>query len=471
MPPFPEIGIVGCGLSGSLTLINLLSTAAEPLRVTVFERDPKRTGRGIAYSNDYTYQPLNVSVEGMSLYEDRPLHFYNWLLQHESTANLPYELTPRSFVSRHWFGDYLTHELYRCIERHPQHRVTFVHDEVIRLRRRYGKPELATLSNARFRFDKLVLALGNFLPGTIPSEDMNYVHHPHYEANPWRDGLLDDVSTNEKVLFVGSGLTTVDLLVNLKLAKHEGKIYVLSRNGRLPSTHIDNPSPVSVTWNESDFTKGLLHLLKTVRSKAKAVIHQGGNWQHVIDSLRPHTPRVWQQLSHGEMKTFVGRLRVFWETHRHRMTQASHDYLKNSFSDTGTELMAGKVKNIQTHADGFVVTYKPKDAAQTRSLFVHRIVNCTGPESNYRNIDRPLVRDMLFRGMAAQDALALGLQCDAFGALVNVKGRVDGDIYALGPLRRGTEWESTALREIRRQAVNLATKLLEPVNHQGVLKA
>jgi len=460
-----DIGIVGSGLSGSLTLINLLTTATKPLRVVVFEKNKKRIGRGIAYSNDYVYQPLNVNVEGMTLYENEPLHFFRWILANVPTENLPDDFSRRSFVSRHWFGDYLSSELQNILDANPQHEVSFVYDEVTRVAQRHTLVDAITAHGDRYRFNRLVLALGNFLPATVASDDLNYVHQLGYEADPWRDGLLDDIALNEKVLFLGSGLTTVDLLINLKLREHDGQVYVLSRNGRLPSVHNDK-EPQAVDWNENDFNQGLLHLLRVVRSRMTTALRHGHDWRNVIDSLRVHTPAVWRNLSADDKRIFLQRLRVFWETHRHRMTPTSYRFLRESFDEDNIALVAGNVKNISVRKNGFIVTYRVK-GPQLRTLFVNRIVNCTGPESNYRNIDRPLVQGMLRDGLAAQDALSLGLLCDDRGRLINADRKVSDELYALGPLRRGVEWESTALREIRRQASDLASLLLEQ-SHQAV---
>src|SRR5688572_1156834 len=115
-----DVAIVGAGLSGSLTVINLLRTSTKPLRIVMFEKEPRRIGRGVAYSNAFDYQPLNVTVEGMTLYADKPLHFYDWLKANKSSV-LPNDFSPLSFVSRRWFGSYLSYELEQTLASHPQH--------------------------------------------------------------------------------------------------------------------------------------------------------------------------------------------------------------------------------------------------------------------------------------------------------------------------------------------------------------
>jgi uncharacterized NAD(P)/FAD-binding protein YdhS len=63
-------------------------------------------------------------------------------------------------------------------------------------------------------------------------------------------------------------------------------------------------------------------------------------------------------------------------------------------------------------------------------------------------------------GLASTDALGIGLATSDSGALMGANGDADGDVYTLGPPRRGDLWETTAIPEIRVQARDLAEHLL-----------
>jgi hypothetical protein len=73
--------------------------------------------------------------------------------------------------------------------------------------------------------------------------------------------------------------------------------------------------------------------------------------------------------------------------------------------------------------------------------------------------DIPL-RHLLEAGLARPDPLRLGLDTDSHGALRDANGRPAGDIFTLGPLLRGSRYETTAVPEIRGQAEALARLLL-----------
>jgi uncharacterized NAD(P)/FAD-binding protein YdhS len=95
-------------------------------------------------------------------------------------------------------------------------------------------------------------------------------------------------------------------------------------------------------------------------------------------------------------------------------------------------------------------------------LEVHRVLNATGPEGDYRQAGLPIV-DRLFReGLARPGPLGLGLDATADGALLDSGGRPSEILSTLGPPLRGVLWETTAVPEIRDQAARLAQRLLGP---------
>jgi uncharacterized NAD(P)/FAD-binding protein YdhS len=83
------------------------------------------------------------------------------------------------------------------------------------------------------------------------------------------------------------------------------------------------------------------------------------------------------------------------------------------------------------------------------------VVNCSGPGRLPAAAD-PLVRTLLDAGLARTGPHGLGLDIDDAGRLRDRAG-APGGIWLIGPLRRGAQWETTAMPEIRTQARRLAT--------------
>ena len=40
-----------------------------------------------------------------------------------------------------------------------------------------------------------------------------------------------------------------------------------------------------------------------------------------------------------------------------------------------------------------------------------KVINCTGPESNYRKVRFPIISDLIGKGKVKTDALGLGIEC------------------------------------------------------------
>ena len=67
------------------------------------------------------------------------------------------------------------------------------------------------------------------------------------------------------------------------------------------------------------------------------------------------------------------------------------------------------------------------------------------------------------QGLACPGPLGMGLDVDSYGALRGKDGALPPVIYTLGILRKGYLYETTAVRDIRLQAAELARLLIEDV--------
>src|SRR5204863_4571118 len=82
----------------------------------------------------------------------------------------------------------------------------------------------------------VVLAIGNFppadpgVPGLGPK---SYLYLPF----AWASNVLEDLPANGSILLIGSGLTSVDLIMALRSKNFQGSIHVLSRKRLLPQRY------------------------------------------------------------------------------------------------------------------------------------------------------------------------------------------------------------------------------------------
>ena len=94
-------------------------------------------------------------------------------------------------------------------------------------------------------------------------------------------------------------------------------------------------------------------------------------------------------------------------------------------------------------------------------------MNCTGPETDVRKIEDSLITNILWRGLINPDELGLGIQVTLDGQVIDSAGNTAENFYAMGALRKGRLWETTAVPELRAQAAALAERLLRRWSQDG----
>ncbi|MEO5642601.1 MAG: FAD/NAD(P)-binding protein [Bacteroidia bacterium] len=446
-----KIVIIGGGLSGTLVALNL-ARSNKDVEFVLVEKNPGMLGRGVAYHHDFTHQPLNVIASGMSLFPDQPLHFLNWLqVNHFRYKHLLPEVFPKVFVPRKIFGDYIVEHLDEAHHLAPG-RFQIRIDDAVSLVNSGIEYEISLESGAVLKADHVVLALGNFPPADLFDATDPQNKDPRYFSNPWSDKIYSNIIGNENIMLVGTGLTAIDVILGLKLRGFNGKITMISRRGKLPLAHDLTADPVKLEY------PGHLHPRDAyfwVKGKINSNKHIP--WTAVIDGLRPLTQKFWQQWSIDEKKYFLKRLRPFWEIARHRIPGASAVIL-DQLVESG-QLLIGKGQIIKANStpEGIQLDYN-FDKKKQEGLF-QKLINCTGPESNYRKVRFPIIRNLIEQGKVVSDELGLGIRCSEDGAIIDANGEKVQGLWCVGPMRKAVLWETTAIRELREQAVELETKL------------
>jgi uncharacterized NAD(P)/FAD-binding protein YdhS len=305
--------------------------------------------------------------------------------------------------------------------------------------------------------DKVVLALGHFPPG-----DLRFPGKPaqsrHYVANPWTNRAIGDLASNQSVLLVGSGLTSVDVVLSLRKHGFRGTIHIVSRRGLLPQVHkAISPWP---SFLDEKSPKTARALLRLIRAQVEAAERLGGDWRSVIDSLRPFTQDIWRSLPRPDQQRFLRHLRPYWDVHRHRIASEIGTLLAAETMTGRIQTHKGRITKYLEDIDGVDVTYRERKTGEPKRLYVNRVINCTGPEGDYRKVGHALLTNLLQRKMVRPDPLFLGLDVASDGALIDADGVASDILYTLGPVRKGGLWETIAVPEIRVQASELAALLL-----------
>lgn len=450
--------IVGAGFSGAVTAVHLLrSSRGMPLRVVLVNRSG-RMARGTAYGTASAEHVLNVPAGNMSALADEPDDF----LRYCRWANP--EITPASFVSRRLYGSYL--EALLDAAEHGAHEAASLERVVgeVRAVEVHGERATVRLEGGRsMEADRVVLAFGHFEPRDPPVPDGSFYESPRYVRDPWAPGVLADVRPDEPVLLLGSGLTAVDVALALGRQGRSAPMWCVSRRGLLPQPHRAHAGampPEALERLLATMGCGVRQHTRALREAVQAHCSAGGDWRDVIGALRARTPALWHALSQAERRRFVRRLQPHWDTLRHRCAPQAFERFEGLRGAGLVRHVAGRVRSYEAHGPQVDVAIAPRSGGDTLRLQVSRVVNCTGPNTDLRQVRDPLVRQLVDAGMLCPDPLGLGLEVDSRFAIVGAGGRACPVLRYIGPLLRARDWEATAVPELRVHALALAQELL-----------
>lgn len=452
-----HLAVVGGGLSGALLVVHLLRLASPGTQITLIERNPP-VGRGVAYGTECGEHLLNVPAARMSAFMDQPDHFVQWVSERVGRLGYPDRVSPGDFLPRKIFGDYIASVFAEARTKAPDTiRFTNITGEVIDIEERPEGNVRLLLADARtIDVDRVVLALGN-LPGEYPiKRSLPFYHGRRYVHVPWRPEVLEGINKNQDVLIVGAGLTATDIIVQLDRLGHRGTVHAVSRRGLRPRAHAEG-----VVLHPSFLDEAALPTtVRALTHRIRAEVHKGGDWRAVIDSIRPYSHALWQGFSWEERARFMRHMRPFWDVHRHRIAPQVAEIIARLVDAGHVKFYAGRLQKLAETPTGAEVVFRKRGTEDLVTLNVAKVINCTGPRTDYSKYQHPLTINLLARGLIDHDPLALGLSATPEGEVNRYRAGPSGWLFALGAPLKGVLWESTAVPEIRVQSAALAQRIL-----------
>ncbi len=456
------VAIVGAGFTGSLLAARLLRTK-RPLDIVLVESSG-RSGRGVAYGTPSPVHLLNVPAGRMSASEDDPDHFVRW-----ARLRRP-DVEGGSFLPRGMYGDYVVWVLGEAVRgANPGATFRFVSGTVVDVSPGESGGLVSVDSEGResaIRADRVVLAIGN-LPPKTPMIAGRPLSGPRVVGDPWAPGVLARIGEMDAILVLGTGLTMLDIALELGRQGHRGPILALSRHGLLPQPHRpprapyppENPFEWETPGALWGFPKTARGLLRAVRSEVRRAEERGIDWREVVTALRGVTPLLWQSLKDEEKGRFLRHVRAFWETHRHRAAPAAFQGVQAMIAEGRLTVQAGRLVAAEPSERGVDVAIRPRGGREARRAAFDWVVNGTGPDSDMETSRNALVGNLRTRGLVSPDRLGLGLLTDSRGASRLRDGGASEWLFVAGPLRKAQLWENTAVPELRKEVAALAREI------------
>ncbi|HUB96469.1 MAG TPA: FAD/NAD(P)-binding protein, partial [Stellaceae bacterium] len=411
-----------------------------------------RPGTGAAYVTSDPSHLLNVPASRMSAWPDDPDHFCRWLDERAVTC-------VDNFAPRLAYARYLR-DLLAAAD------VRIETAEVVGLAP--GPPVRLELNDGRaLPADAVVLATGR-PEGAMP-ESLERAFAPmlltgtggKVVLDPWSPGALEALAARRPawVLVIGSGLTAVD--VGLHLIARGATVTLLSRHGELPRRFRATGAPSELPHLDAVAGEISLDDLRSAFSADLALARAGGaDWRQVIDATRPHTARLWRSLRWEDQRRFLREGLRQWEVLRHRMPPTVADAILAAIDDGNLTIEAGEVADASLRGNGVELVVTTSDGSVRRRC--DAVVVAAGNWWDRRALHRsPVWANLLATRVASLHPSGVGVRLDMNGYLIDGSGDAVPNILCLGSIRQGELWETTAIPEIRTQAVAIAELLAD----------
>lgn len=415
-----KVLIVGGGASGVITAIALQHFGVAPEQIDIAEVR-NLLGEGLAYQTRDQLHRLNVPTARMSAIEALPNDFVEW------SAAVGY-----SFLERQNYGFYLRERL--------GSEITHIQEYVINLEQQSNGEILATFAHGSVQnYEVVVLAMGHG-KARIPDFLNSTEESPRIIGDVWSGSELPQ-STN--LLCFGTGLSFIDVAMTHLSRNPANQVIAVSGSGNLPERHTPSAiTPFAPTLEEvSTLTK-----LREYLAKA------GDSWREAIDGLRPITEPMWRGFSAVEREEFLRTDGSSWSRRRHRIAPDVAEQVEREIQAGRLMVIKGKVSAVSVEND--LVTLRLIDGESYSGEYLAVTIG-----REYESSD-PLSLNLLRDEKTNRGPLGMGLSVDvSTGLLLNSKGDPYSQIYAIGPLRSGEAFESTAIPEIRKQASLIAKRV------------
>jgi uncharacterized NAD(P)/FAD-binding protein YdhS len=452
-----SVAVIGGGFSGTMTAVNLARLSKKPLNLTIINHHSP-TSRGVAYGTRRRELLLNVAARNMSAFPDLPDHFLQWLRTRWEFDLVPESELREKFIPRAIYGDYVSglaqHHLRSPVVADVT--TTFIQGEAVDILPEEKGARIVLADGGQVKADRVVLATGNEPPAELPGvADLR--DHPAWIGNPWQSWHDRLPPSGGTIVILGTGLTTVDEIITLGTLGWQGVVHAVSRHGWLPASHfrgIEYPDFPPPGVDLADL--GLKKLIELLEQHCARLREMGANPAIIVDKMRPYTQRVWQRFTTEERIEFARHHSARWNILRHRIAPELYAQLTTAQLTGRLQIHAASIESVKANGDKLCVHLSGGE-----SLMGDLVINATGPHTKFSATSSVLLQNLIRRGLVTSDLCDMGVRVDPDHTIVGPDGRRSKVLLALGPLIKGTLWETIAVPELRGQARRVAETILD----------
>lgn len=456
--PARRVTIVGGGLSGAATAVQLARASPVALAITIVE-PAAELGRGLAYSADDPDHRVNGTPLTHMIDPQQPELLQNWidrtgLLEHDPEASASGSGT---FIRRTDFGRFVAD----TVRDHASGQAggsTIRHCRDMAVDMLPGEAGFAvrTASGALLDARLVVVATGNAAPRLPKPFSATHARHPSIVALPTDMARVRALPPEARVLVVGSGLTAFDILSTLVRRGHTGPIRVVSRRGMRPSPQrpvlapvpgrvmptilerIEGPIPDFLPGNGTALTARTL--LRAVRRQIAIDMAAGGDWYGGFDALRDVLWQVWPKIPVAEKLRILRRLRPWYDAYRFRVPPQNANAVARAEREGRVAFRAARLHRVDA-AEGMREVRVEWEDPVTRAIHAgtfDAVINCTGLDPSMGIAVNPFLANATERGLLRADPTGIGVEVDAQCRPINRAGEAVERMRVFGPPTAGS---------------------------------
>lgn len=493
----PKIAIIGGGVSGASSLIQLVKEAkssALKLDITIFNPSPE-FATGLPYRSDLPNRFLlnHESTDMGGIKVDQNVghdDFYHWVQKNLETLKPRYPdfdlASKNEYVPRNLYGQYMR-ERYEEAKSYARANGISIHEvqasvsDVVPLRQKtqvYYSPAVHSAAPMSDHYDKVIIALGHaYAPGASQIEASGQYFKPNQVQKLLERG---DVK-NKRVIIQGSGQYADEIALAL-LDAGAANVKMISRHGWLHAVRgryepyerrfltIDNLEARS--GKDKPFRLAdVIDLLKQEMERAIgkpidwgavwapvntpeklaqdiAVAESGAElkWRSVLLSLKGIRQQIFERLDPADKEEFTHQYRALFFAYQAPIPVKIAKKLLAGMQEGRLEVLGGwqtsewlpekktfRISRVKHNGGGHDPTQAAKDE-NFESLEADYLISANGQTLNPEHI--PLLKTMIEHG-AIERAQSGGVRINIKNQHIVGNNGESENIYALGPITNG----------------------------------
>jgi uncharacterized NAD(P)/FAD-binding protein YdhS len=449
-----RVTIIGGGFTGAAVALNLLEMPGIS-DITIIEPRAK-PGAGLAYSTPDPAHRVNVPAIRLLVHPREPGAFHAWLetsgaLRDDPAAELP---DGRRYPRRAVFGHYVHERLMQAANAPAAPPLRHIRASALALRP-HGRGYAIGLDNgAEHLADIAILAVSHPAPA-VPAPLRAIAGAPKCFANPWAADLRQEIAPHDKVLIIGTALSTADVIAALEEAGYHNQILAVSRRGL-----VSRERRPTTTGPAGDFTTQPSRTAAALLRRARQEIAQAGMWEPVIEALRNQGGAIWAALPVEERRRFLRHLRTMWDVHRYQLAPQLAAILRAKTARGELRMQAARIQS-GTYDGRFHITFRRGESLTTESF--DAIINCTGPDHSSVIQTNPALASLAAGGLLRPDLHGLGIDTTPNANPLNAAGQPVHNLFIAGPLARACAGELMGLPQVTEHAALVAHQVAKHV--------